>query len=245
VVVESTDLLVFWGANPRVTNQIDWLIAEHGGMKGLDDFKATGKPVICIDPERSETCEHMGAEWIAPRPQTDVAMMLGIAHTLHAEGLADEDFLADYTSGYDKFLPYLTGESDGQPKDADWAAEICDVPADTLRDLARRFAASRTMLAGGWSIQRQHLGEQRHWMMVTLAAMLGQIGLPGGGFGFSYHYSNGGSPSANRPGAVGDHRWRPLGRRRGLADRQWRCNHSRGAGGRHAREPRRRVRFQR
>ncbi len=199
VVVESTDLLVFWGANPMVTNQIDWLIAEHGGMKGLEDFKATGKTVICIDPERSETCEFMGAEWIAPRPQTDVAMMLGIAHTLHEEGLADEDFLANYTAGFDRFLPYLTGESDGQPKDADWGAAICDVPADTLRDLARRFAANRTMLAGGWSIQRQHMGEQRHWMMVTLAAMLGQIGLPGGGFGLSYHYSNGGSPSATGP----------------------------------------------
>ena len=41
------------------------------------------------------------------------------------------------------------------------------------------------MLAGGFSLQRQHYGEQRHWMLVTLAAMLGQIGLPGSGFGFS------------------------------------------------------------
>jgi trimethylamine-N-oxide reductase (cytochrome c) len=55
------------------------------------------------------------------------------------------------------------------------------------------------MLASGWSLQRQHMGEQRHWMLVTLAAMLGQIGLPGGGFGLSYHYSNGGSPSADGP----------------------------------------------
>lgn len=44
-------------------------------------------------------------------------------------------------------------------------------------------------------MQRQRHGEQTHWMMVTLASMLGQIGLPGGGFGFSYHYSNGGVPT--------------------------------------------------
>ncbi len=47
----------------------------------------------------------------------------------------------------------------------------------------------------GWGIQRQQYGEQKHWMLVTLAAMLGQIGTPGGGFGFSYHYSNGGNPT--------------------------------------------------
>lgn len=55
------------------------------------------------------------------------------------------------------------------------------------------------MLASGWSIQRQHHGEQSHWMLVTLASMLGQIGLPGGGFGLSYHYANGGSPSGESP----------------------------------------------
>ena len=199
VLAESTDLLVFWGADPMVTNQIGWIIPDHGAYPGMADFKATGKPVICIDPVRTETCDFFGAEWIAPRPQTDVAMMLGIAHTLYSEGLHDGEFLEDYTAGFDLFLPYLTGESDGTPKTAEWAAEICDVPADRLKDLARRFAQGTTMLASGWSLQRQHHGEQRHWMLVTLASMLGKIGLPGGGFGLSYHYSNGGSPAANGP----------------------------------------------
>ncbi|MDI5823312.1 molybdopterin-dependent oxidoreductase, partial [Salmonella enterica subsp. enterica serovar Kentucky] len=44
-------------------------------------------------------------------------------------------------------------------------------------------------------MQRQQFGEQKHWMIVTLAAMLGQIGTPGGGFGFSYHFANGGNPT--------------------------------------------------
>ncbi len=197
VIVESSDLLVFWGADPMVTNQIGWIIPDHGAYPGMEDFKKTGKPVIFIDPVRNESCDFFGAEWIAPKPQTDVAMMLGIAHTLHSEGLHDQAFLDDYCAGFDKFLPYLLGESDGTPKTAEWAAEICGVPADTLKDLARRFAGGRTMLASGWSLQRQHHGEQRHWMLVTLASMLGQIGLPGGGFGLSYHYSSGGSPGAN------------------------------------------------
>ena len=55
------------------------------------------------------------------------------------------------------------------------------------------------MLASGWSMQRQHHGEQAHWTLVTLACMLGQIGLPGGGFGLSYHYASGGTPSSTAP----------------------------------------------
>ena len=81
-------------------------------------------------------------------------------------------------------------------KDANWAADISGVDAEVIKQLARDMAKHRTMIMGGWGIQRQHHGEQAHWMMVTLASMLGQIGLPGGGFGFSYHYSSGGSPTA-------------------------------------------------
>jgi biotin/methionine sulfoxide reductase len=51
------------------------------------------------------------------------------------------------------------------------------------------------MLMSGWGMQRQQFGEQKHWMLVTLAAMLGQIGTPGGGFGLSYHFANGGNPT--------------------------------------------------
>ena len=74
--------------------------------------------------------------------------------------------------------------------------KICGVPAETIKQLAADFSSKRTMLMGGWGMQRQRHGEQTHWMLVTLASMLGQIGLPGGGFGLSYHYSNGGVPTA-------------------------------------------------
>ncbi|VTM88817.1 Trimethylamine-N-oxide reductase 2 precursor [Raoultella ornithinolytica] len=136
--------------------------------------------MICIDPMRSETAEFFGeaGEWIAPHMGTDVAMMLGIAHTLVENGWQDEAFLARCTSGYDVFARYLTGESDGTPKTAEWAAEICGVSADKLRELAALFHDNTTMLMSGWGMQRQQFGEQKHWMLVTLAAMLGQIGTP-------------------------------------------------------------------
>jgi len=197
VVVDHTELMVFWGADPLVTCQCDYTVAEHHAYEGMKALKAKGTKVICIDPVRTDTAEFFGAEWIMPRPQTDVALMLGMAHTLVIEKLHDEKFLKEYATGFDKFLPYLMGETeDKTPKSAEWAAAICDVPADTIKDLARRFAKNRTMLAAGWSLQRQQYGEQRHWMLVTLASMLGQIGLPGGGFGLSYH-NGGGAPAAD------------------------------------------------
>src|SRR5437764_4755780 len=78
------------------------------------------------------------------------------------------------------------GETDGRPKDAAWAAAITGVSADTIRALARRMAAARTMVSASWSLQRADHGEQPYWAVILLAAALGQIGLPGGGFGFGY-----------------------------------------------------------
>lgn len=203
VVVQDSQLVVFWGADPMVTNQISWSVADHGAYPGMKALKDKGTTVICIDPVRTETAKYFGAEWIAPKPQTDVALMLGIAHTLHTENLVNHAFMRDHTTGFGRFQPYLLGTSDGTPKTAAWASGITGVPAETIRSLARRFAANRTMLASGWAMQRQHHGEQAHWMLVTLAAMLGQIGLPGGGFGLSYHYASGGAPSANSPALPG------------------------------------------
>jgi trimethylamine-N-oxide reductase (cytochrome c) len=203
VVIENTQLMVFWGADAINNNQVGWVIPDHQAYVYLAALKAKGVKVICIDPVKTETCTYLGAEWLAPRPQTDVAMMLGIAHTLYIEKLHDEAFLAAYTTGFERFLPYLTGAADGTPKTAEWAANICEIPAAQIKDLARRFAKARTMLALGWSMQRQQHGEQVHWMAVTLAAMLGQIGLPGGGYGLSYHYGSAGTPTADSPVLIG------------------------------------------
>jgi biotin/methionine sulfoxide reductase len=79
------------------------------------------------------------------------------------------------------------GETDGQPKSPDWAAPLCgSIPAEDIRALARRMAATRTLITVAWSLQRAEHGEQPYWMSAVLAAMLGQIGLPGGGVGYGY-----------------------------------------------------------
>ncbi|WP_159566595.1 trimethylamine-N-oxide reductase 2 [Budvicia diplopodorum] len=197
MIMEHTQVVVLWGVNPLNTLKIAWSSTDEQGIEFFNKLKASGKTVIAIDPMRSETIEFFGdkAQWLAPNMGTDVALMLGIAHTMVSKSLHDKAFLDKYTTGYDKFEEYLLGKTDKTPKTAVWAEAICGIPAKQIELLAEIFSKNKTMLMAGWGIQRQQYGEQKHWMLVTLAAMLGQIGTEGGGFGFSYHYSNGGNPT--------------------------------------------------
>ncbi len=190
-------MVVLWSANPLNTLKIAWNASDEQGIPYFEQLRKSGKRLICIDPMRSETVDFFGEtmEWIAPHMGTDVAMMLGIAHTLVENDWHDAQFLARCTTGFDTFAVYLLGERDGQPKTAEWASAICGVSAAKIRELAKLFHENTTMLMAGWGMQRQQFGEQKHWMVVTLAAMLGQIGTPGGGFGLSYHFANGGNPT--------------------------------------------------
>ncbi|ADG93229.1 molybdopterin guanine dinucleotide-containing S/N-oxide reductase [Arcobacter nitrofigilis DSM 7299] len=196
LVLEHSKVVVIWGANPLATLKIAWTSTDENGFKYFEKLKKSGKKIICIDPFKTETCEYLDAQWVAPNPNTDVAMMMGMVHTLLEAKKYNADFLADYTEGFDKFKEYIYGKDDGIVKNVQWASKICGVDEKTIKELATLFYDNRTMLMSGWGMQRAHHGEQPHWMLVTLASVLGQIGLPGGGFGLSYHYSNGGVPSA-------------------------------------------------
>ena len=151
-----------------------------------------GIEFVNISPLRTDhTDDAQGRMAAGIRPNTDTAMMLGLAHTLVAENAARQGRSSSATRvGFDKFRALSHGRDDGVPKDADWAARICGIDAETIRTLARRMAATRTFITTTWSLQRADHGEQPIWMTVVLAAMLGQIGLPGGGFGFGYGSMN-------------------------------------------------------
>ncbi|MBE3022891.1 molybdopterin-dependent oxidoreductase [Campylobacter sp. 7477a] len=202
VVLDNSKVVVFWGANPITTLSVGFSSSDEQGFKYLEDLKKRADiKVIVIDPIKSETAQYFDkSKWIAPRPNTDVAMMLGMAHYLYTSGKFNKDFIDTYTVGFDKFLPYLLGKTDGTPKTLEWASKICGIKEDVMKELADVLIDNRSMIMSGWAIQRADHGEQAHWMLVTLASMIGQIGLEGGGFGLSYHYANGGNPTCK--GAV-------------------------------------------
>jgi biotin/methionine sulfoxide reductase len=192
VLTQHARLIVMFGGTPAKNAQVSsGGIGRHRLREALRACKTAGAAFVSISPIRDDTIAEIDAQWLAPRPNTDVALMLGLAHTLVGEGLHDRAFLARYTTGFERFARYLTGESDGVAKSAEWAEGITEIPAEEIRALARRMAGERTFIMMAWSLQRADHGEQPYWMAVTLAAMLGQIGLPGGGFGFGYGSVNG------------------------------------------------------
>src|ERR1700693_2286123 len=122
---------MFGGANPKNTQVAKGGCAWHGTKGALAELARAGVRCVNISPIREDGPEAVRPEWIAIRPNTDAAMMLALAHTLRAARRHDEAFLARYCSCFPRVLPYLTGEADGQPKDAAWAAAITGVPAET------------------------------------------------------------------------------------------------------------------
>lgn len=187
VVAEHSDLVVLFGGLPMRNMQIcDGGASRHRMRDTLAACARNGVRFVKLSPLRTDADPALNAEWLAPAPGTDTALMMGLAHTLLMDGLHDAAFLARYTVGFETFAAYLTGQSDGIPKSAAWAAGICGLPEARITALARDMAASRTMIACAAGLQRGDWGEQPLWMTVTLAAMLGQIGLPGGGYTIGY-----------------------------------------------------------
>jgi len=191
VLVRECRLFVTFGGVPRKNAQIaSGGAVLHNVKDGLSGMRAAGVRFINVTPTGDDLDTGGQVEWLAIRPNTDTAMILALCHTLLVENLHDQAFLGRYTVGFDKFRPYLLGERDGQPKDAAWAERITGIAAGRIVALAREMASHRTMISIGWSLQRAHHGEQPFWALVTLAAMLGQIGLAGGGFACGYGPSN-------------------------------------------------------
>jgi biotin/methionine sulfoxide reductase len=195
LAAESALVLAFGGMALKNNDVGGGGSSQHIARERLAAAHRRGVEFHLIAPLCDDLPASVEAVWHPIRPGTDVALMLGLAHTLVEEGLHDEDFLDRYCAGWEEFAAYLFGRADGKPKDAAWAAAICGIPAREIKGLARRCAGRRTLVTCSQSLQRAEHGEQPVWMGVVLAALLGQIGLTGGGFAYALgSTSNTGKP---------------------------------------------------
>lgn len=175
-------------------------VGDHEVVDRIARLAGAGVRLVNVSPARGDL-EATTAEWLPIRPNTDAAVMLALAYEIVAAGLHDRDFLSTHCTGASRALDHIFGRDGSGAKSADWAAGIAGMPAETIRTLARRLATTRTLISLSWSLQRARHGEQPYWAGVTLAAVLGQIGLPGGGIGFGYSAINGvGAPTTGFAG---------------------------------------------
>lgn len=204
-ILENAQQVVLLGADPLVTNDIDWSTTRHSGIAAFRGLAAKGLPAFDIYPIRTISGQALNARWVPVHPGTDTALLLALIRTLFDEGLADIDFLERATTGWRELRAHVFGRlpesagGDGIDKTPEWAAERTGIDPETIRTLARQFARKETLILLGWGPQRARFGEMPTWAAWALAAVLGSIGRPGGGILTNLHYSSGGLPDSNGP----------------------------------------------
>jgi anaerobic dimethyl sulfoxide reductase subunit A len=171
----NSRLILMWGWNPAVTIQdtpTNYILAEA---------KKTGIRVIAVDPRFTESAATFADQWIPIRPGTDCAALLAMAYVIIKDNRHDQRFLDTYTVGFDRFKAYVLGIEDGIPRTPSWAEAITNVPGSTIEHMAREYAdAKPAALIAGISPGRTARGEQYHRAAMALAAITGNVGVPGG-----------------------------------------------------------------
>ncbi len=197
----ESKLMIMWGWNPAYT--------FHGGntFMYMRMAKQRGCKFVLVDPQYTDSAAAYDAWWIPIRPNTDAAMMAGMAHYIFDNNLQDQEFIDKFCQGMDagtmpewwpqsvngkeNFKDYILGKYDGEAKTPEWASKICGVPAEDIIKLADMYAKTKpAALKASWAAGRNAYGEQYSRMAAALQAMTGNIGKLGGcaeGVGKAWH----------------------------------------------------------
>lgn len=183
--LQEAEMIVFWSSDPESTNGL------YAGFEATQRrlwAKELGIEFIHIDPHFNKTAQLLGGKWIPIRPSTDPALAIAIMYVWIDEGLYDEDYVANRTTGFAEWRDYVIGQSDGVPKTPEWQEAETGVPARDVRSLARAWGRRKCYLAAGGlgagfgGACRSATGAQWARCMVQLMAMQGW-GKPGVNFG--------------------------------------------------------------
>lgn len=166
----NSRLILLWGKNSAVTS-------PHQ-MRFLREARERGTTLVCIDPLATKTARESDLH-LAPRPGTDGFLANTIGHVIVEEGLYDRAFVEAHVHGFDDYRWLVRNY---EPKKA---AVLCDLPEERIVEFARRFAGARPANVNvGFGLQRYRNGGQTVRAIAALQAILGNVGVPGGGFDY-------------------------------------------------------------
>jgi len=165
--IPNSRLVILWGRNPMVTN-------VHL-VPFLKMAKANGATLVLIDPVRTRTAELCDLHY-QPIPGSDGYLAAAMGKLLLESGLVDWDFIERHTEGFSDYRAAL----DRLP--LPWLADQCGIPLDDIRRLADMYGSTRpASIWAGWGLQRREFGAEIYRLLDALAALTGNIGVPGGG----------------------------------------------------------------
>lgn len=185
-IIEHTDIvLAFGGMALKNTRTASGGISRHIERQSMQTAANRGCKFISVSPIKTDLPDEAMPDWVSIIPGTDSALMLGMLYVLISEKLHDIKFINRYCDGWSVFEGYVLGSIDNIPKTPEWASEICGTSVNKITELAHMLVNKRVLVVVSHSLQRSEHGEQPVWMAAVLAAALGQIGLPGGGYNYA------------------------------------------------------------
>src|SRR5262249_3568875 len=164
---DKAEVIFVIGANPTVNHPV--------AATWMKNAAKAGAKLIVADPRISDLSRH-ATYTLQFNPDTDVALLNAMLHVIVTEGLVNESFICDRTSGYEALAENVKGFSPEK------MAPICGIDAQTIREVARLYATSKgSMIFWGMGISQHVHGTDNARCLIALALSTGQIGKPGSG----------------------------------------------------------------
>jgi formate dehydrogenase major subunit len=165
--VAHAELILVIGSNPTSNHPV--------AATWMKNAAKAGAKIVLADPRVTDIGKHAWRT-LQFKPDTDVAMLNALIHTVIEEGLADQDFIARRTNNFEALRENVLGYS------PEAMAPICGIPAQTLREVARAFAKAKSaMILWGMGISQHVHGTDNARCLIALVSVTGQIGKPGSG----------------------------------------------------------------
>ncbi len=165
--VVNADVVLLIGANPASNHPV--------AATWIKNAVKRGTRLIVADPRRSDLSRH-ATHFLQFKPDTDVALLNAMMHTIVHEGLVNEEFIRSRTLGYDELKKNVAGYS------PEAMAPVCGIPAEIIKEVARLYATSKgSMILWGMGISQHIHGTDNARCLIALCMITGQIGRPGTG----------------------------------------------------------------
>jgi anaerobic selenocysteine-containing dehydrogenase len=168
--IDHTDFMLILGGNPLASNGSIMTVPDV--EKRLKAIQKRGGKLVVVDPRRSETAA-IADQHVFVRPGQDAALLFGLLNTLFEESLGRASHLP--IEGLDDVRQAIAGFT------AEAMSARCGVPAQTIRQLARDFAAAESAVCyGRMGVSTQAFGTLCQWLVQLINLVTGNLDRVGG-----------------------------------------------------------------